>query len=170
MTNDRTKLPYRKNCEGYFLFRDDSIVAQDTGKGYVEFPGGGIDEGESPKNAILREASEETGAMVKNLKFVEKINFDWDENWAKTEKQKGRYKQYRGEEMHLFIGKVSKFVNADGDLKNNDPALKGRKFMEIKEVIEKIQELKPFPQNMTGYYAKQLYYLRNISRLLMCEA
>jgi 8-oxo-dGTP pyrophosphatase MutT (NUDIX family) len=53
---DRSKLPYRKNCEGYFLYKGSYVIANDTGKGYLEFPGGGVDENEEPETALLREA------------------------------------------------------------------------------------------------------------------
>lgn len=65
---DRNNLPYRENCEGYFLFESDSVIALDTGKGYIEFPGGGVDDGESPKEAVSREAFEEAGVKVKGVK------------------------------------------------------------------------------------------------------
>lgn len=122
MKIDRTKLPYRKNCEGYFIFKEQFIVARDTGKGYIEFPGGGVDDDEDVKKALLREALEETGCVVRQLKSLEKIFIDWDESWAKTDKQRERYKKYRGDEMSLFSGIVEKFVRPEGDIVSNEPA------------------------------------------------
>jgi 8-oxo-dGTP pyrophosphatase MutT (NUDIX family) len=60
-------------------------LAQNTGRGYVLFPGGGIDREELPEEGILRETFEETGAIIKNLKKIGIIRFDWGEDWAKTE-------------------------------------------------------------------------------------
>lgn len=40
---DRDHLPFRKNCEWYLVFGDE-VVVRDTGKGYLEFPGGGVDK------------------------------------------------------------------------------------------------------------------------------
>lgn len=50
---DRSKLPYRKNCEGSLVF-GESIVARNTEYGYIDFPGGGVDEGEDIKEALKR--------------------------------------------------------------------------------------------------------------------
>lgn len=166
---DRTSLPYRRNCEGYFLYENEKVIAQDTGRGYIEFPGGGVDESESPSDAILREALEETGAKIACLSHVETIYFDWGENWAKTEKQKKRYELYRGEEMHLFTGKVDNIEIALGDIKNNDPAWEGNRLMGIKDIIKALNSFKPFPSNMEEYHEKQIYYIRNIKNLLMCD-
>ena len=102
---DRIKLPYRKNCEGYF-FKGDKVLAQNTGLVFVLFPGGGIDEGESAKDAILRETFEETGAVIRNLKKIGVIRFDWAEDWAKTEKQKKRYGLFRGGRCIYLVGRL----------------------------------------------------------------
>ena len=61
---DRSKLQYRKNCEGYF-FHEGKVVARDIG--FIEFPGGGVDE-DSEEEALKREVLEETGCNVSNLK------------------------------------------------------------------------------------------------------
>jgi len=130
---DRTKLPYRKNCEGYF-FCDGKVLAQNTGMGYVLFPGGGIDEGEDPEDAVLRETFEETGAVIKNLKEIGVIRFDWSEDWAKTDKQKKRYEFYRGEEMHLFSGEVDRLEIASGD--DEESGWEGDVLNSVKDVID----------------------------------
>jgi hypothetical protein len=52
----RKKLPFRKNCEGYFICKNGKIIAQDTKRGYIEFPGGGgVDEGEDPAKALINQ-------------------------------------------------------------------------------------------------------------------
>jgi len=51
---DRSKLPYRKNCEGYLVCKDGKVVVRDTGKGYLEFPGGGVDENEKSEETLKR--------------------------------------------------------------------------------------------------------------------
>jgi len=153
MINKRSKLPYRKNCEGYFFLKD-KVLAQYTGKGYVLFPGGGLDEGETPEKAIIRETFEETGAIIKNLKAIRVIYFDWDENWAKTEKQKKRYEIFRGEEMHLFTGEIEKLEEPKGD--SEEVGWHGERLINIKKLIERIEKNKPFPKNMKEYYCIQL--------------
>lgn len=53
--------PFTKNTQ-YLILRK-------THGGYWGFPGGGIEEGEEPKEAILRELQEETQLDVKNIKL-----------------------------------------------------------------------------------------------------
>jgi 8-oxo-dGTP pyrophosphatase MutT (NUDIX family) len=158
MTIDRTKLPYRKNCEGYFLYKDKYVIAKDTTKGYVLFPGGGVDQGETPKDALLRESMEEAGIICKgDLKKVKILHFDWEPNWARTEKQKMRYKKFRGEEMHFFVGTVDKLVKPKGDPKD---AWIGKKYLPIKKAIKLIEKEKPFSKEIKKYRNIQLKYLK----------
>lgn len=155
---NRTNLPYRENCEGYFLYKDKYIVAKDTGKGFIVFPGGGVDEGETPKDALLRESMEEAGIVCKReLQEVDLLYFDWGSDWAKTEKQKSRYNQFRGEEMHFFIGEVDEFVEPKGD---SSDAWLGEKYLPIKEVIDIIEKEKPFSKDIEEYRTIQLKHLK----------
>jgi len=131
---DRTNLPFRRNCEGYLICKDGQIISRDTGKGYLEFPGGGVDENETPEQALAREAYEEAGVILfGNFKKIKVINFIWGKDWAKTEKQKERYNQYKGEEMHFFIGRVK-------EVDSNTAEWKGRISMRINEAIEAIEK------------------------------
>ena len=88
MNNDRSKLPFRKNCEGYFVDGKGNVLARKTEYDVVVFPGGGVDDGEDVDKAIIRETFEETGAIVKNIKKLGNLKFVWSEDWAQTEKQK----------------------------------------------------------------------------------
>jgi 8-oxo-dGTP pyrophosphatase MutT (NUDIX family) len=63
---DRTELPYRLNCEGYFVYEGKYVIARDTGLGYLEFPGGGVESG-SITECMRRETLEETGAVHENV-------------------------------------------------------------------------------------------------------
>lgn len=156
---DRNKLPFRKNCEGYLICKDGKIVAKDTGKEYLEFPGGGVDEKETPEEALTREAFEEAGAVLDGpLKEIKVLQFIWGPNWAKTEKQKQRYKQYKGEEMHFFIGKVKKLVAPSGD--SEETGWLGERTMSILEAINKINELRPFAKEIEEYREFQITALK----------
>ena len=149
--NDFVKenLPYRKNCEGYLLDGKGNVIARDTGKGYIEFPGGGVNENETPEQALIREAYEETGVIIEGkLKRLGMLRIKWGKNWAKTKKQKERYKKFKGEEMHFFTGKIEMI---DSKLKSRD-SWKGENLMTIKNVIKSIERNKPFPRNMEEYY------------------
>jgi 8-oxo-dGTP pyrophosphatase MutT (NUDIX family) len=155
---NRTNLPYRKDCEGYFLYKNKYVVAKNTGKGFIVFPGGGIDENETAENALLRESMEEAGIVCKGeIREVNLLNFDWGPDWAKTEKQKSRYNQFRGEEMHFFIGEVDEFVEPKGDPSD---AWSGKKYLPIKEVIDIIEKEKPFSKDIKEYRIIQLKHLK----------
>lgn len=69
MPKDLTKLPYRP-CVGIVLLNADGLVwvghripkwEGDASPSLWQMPQGGIDEGESPRHAALRELAEETG-------------------------------------------------------------------------------------------------------------
>ncbi len=146
------------NCEGYFLDEKGNILAQDSGKGYLIFPGGGIEEGESPEEGLLREAFEETGVVVDGkLKHLSVLHITWRPDWAKTDKQKERYKKYKGDEMHFFTGKIKRFDNP----KKEDDIWQGEKLMPIKLALQLLEKMKPFPKDMEEYYGSQLKFLRS---------
>ncbi|MBI2499509.1 NUDIX hydrolase [Candidatus Woesearchaeota archaeon] len=154
----RKKLPFRINCEGYFLDNKRNILAKEN-KGIILFPGGGIDKNEGAAEAIIRETKEETGAIVKNVIKLGTMKIIWDTNWAKTEKQKARYKIFQGDEMHFFIGDIERFD--EPDIKEED-FWDGEKLMNIKEVIKKIEEKSPFDNNIKEYRKAQLKFLKEI--------
>jgi len=158
---DRAKLPYRKNCEGYFLFKGNYVIANDTGKGYLEFPGGGVDEHEYPEKALIREAYEEAGVIIEGkLKKIGLVHFIWDKDWAKTEKQKQRYNQFKGEEMHFFTGKVKSLVEPKGD--SHEAGWKGERAMPIDKAIKLIESGKPFSKDIKEYREFQLKALKEL--------
>ena len=157
---NRNNLPFRINCEGYFLDGKSNILAKES-NGLILFPGGGIDENEEIKKAMIRETNEETGAVVKNIKKLGVIKMIWGPNWAKTEKQKARYKIFQGDEMHFFIGDIDYFK--DPEIKEED-FWDGDKLMNIKEVIKKIEEKAPFDENIKDYRETQLKFLRGIAQ------
>lgn len=163
--NDRQNLPWRKNCEGYFLYDNGEIVAKDTRKGYIEFPGGGIDENETPAEAIIREAYEEAGVMLEgDIKEIGTLKFIWDKDWAKTEKQKERYKKFKGEEMHFFIGKVKELVAPKGDSKNKEQGWQGKRTISIKEAIDIINSSAPHNKDIKEYRKFQLKTLKSLTK------
>lgn len=158
---DRSKLPYRKNCEGYLICKDGRIIVRDTGKGYLEFPGGGVDNNEAPADALTREAYEEAGVILDGkLKELKVLYFIWGEDWARTDKQKERYKQFKGEEMHFFIGKVKELISPKGD--SVESGWKGNRTMTIQEAINKINSFKPFSEEIKEYYEFQISTLKSL--------
>ena len=155
---NREKLPFRKNCEGYFLDRDNKILARKTEFGVIVFPGGGVDEGENVEGAMIRETLEETGAVINNLKFLGNLKFVWGENWAQTKKQKERFKQFQGEDMYFFTGKIIGFKKS---YLTEEDAWHKNKFMEIKEVIESIKS-QLNNKSVANYRKAQFKFLNQI--------
>jgi 8-oxo-dGTP pyrophosphatase MutT (NUDIX family) len=164
----RESLPYRLNCEGYLVL-GDNIVARNTEYGYIDFPGGGVDDGEDIKEALKREAFEETGAVIGELKELGIIKTIWPADWAKNEKQRKRFEKYKGDEMHFFTAKVIEFKDPKGDAKENDELNQGKwaeseRLLPIKEAIRIIEGYKPFPKELVEYYEFKLKILKSLSK------
>lgn len=155
---ERNNLPFRLNCEGYFINKHGKILAKDSEKGFIFFPGGGVDKSEDAKEAIMRETKEETGFTPKDIKHLGVLKFVWGPNWAKTEKQKDRYNYFQGEEMRFFRGTVED----NSEDTNEEDAWNGEKFMEIQKVINIIEKSRPFDENIKEYRETQLRHLNEI--------
>ncbi len=92
-------------CVRVLIFNDENElrVLESEKFGYVEIPGGGIEEGECILEALRREAREETGLLIKDIEPVGyllekresvKNAYDWDKSIsfvfkAKPEKEVG---------------------------------------------------------------------------------
>ena len=135
ISEERAKLPYRETSDCFLLYKS-RLVCMDHKK-FLGFPGGGIDKGESPVEAAKRECIEEIGAHLSGLKHIMTVNWDWFPEWANNDKRKERYVKFRGEKIHLFIGKVEKFTkptSTEGD------AWTGNIMMNMDKVLKKHEE------------------------------
>jgi len=155
---DRENLPFRINCEGYFLDNEMNILAKRNEKGFIMFPGGGADEGETLENAMIRETKEETGVIPKNLKKIGLLKIYWRPDWAKTEKQKARYDSFKGDEMHFFRGEI----NNEKFNSNEEDSWKGEIFMDLEQVINFIEGSSPFDESVREYRETQIKFLKSI--------
>ena len=136
------------------------ILVRDTGLGYLEFPGGGV-EG-SVESSMLRETLEETGAIIAELQRFDTMFFDWGPDWPKTEKQRSRYTQFRGEEMNMFIGRVVELGTPLGDPEHGDAGWEGNKFMTISEVTAIMDSFRPFPAETAKFHDRQLEIVKSL--------
>lgn len=158
---DRSKLPFRKNCEGYFVL-GDSIVCRDSHLGYIDFPGGGVEENEDIEGALRREIMEEAGAILdKKMTEIATLKTVWPMDWAKNEKQKKRFEKYQGDDMHFFIGKVKELVTPTGDPEENGWDINERT-IKIRDVIKMMERYRPFPKELRDYYELKLKILKSL--------
>lgn len=110
----RAHLPYRETSDCFLLYKGKLVarilINNNDNSKYISLPGGGIEDGESPINGAKRECLEEVGAKLKSLGKIITVCWDWYPEWADTPKRAARYKQFRGEKIHILIGEVNKFV------------------------------------------------------------
>jgi putative (di)nucleoside polyphosphate hydrolase len=107
MKIDRNKLPYRQgvigiiqNKAGHFLV----VQMQSYGEDQWRFPGGGIDKGETPEAALLRELMEELGSnefeIVKKSNHI--IQYEWPEKVI-LDREHIKKELYRGQQQIQFF-------------------------------------------------------------------
>lgn len=162
----RTNLPYRETSDCFLLYKGD-IVVQDK-QHFLAFPGGGVDINETPIQSAKREIMEEVGGILDGkLYHITTIEWDWFPAWADTEKRKGRYKQFRGERIHLYVGKIKKFVkptSTEGD------AWKGKITMKLNKSINRaLHFYNNAHPNEKVYKSTQLIILKMLKMFTNCS-
>ncbi len=102
------ELPYRERVEAYGLDSLGRVLSgiYENDRNIGVF-GGGIDPGETPEQAAVREFLEESGYRLHNpqLLDVPPVAHDW-----KGKKKDDRHKQYRGSKTYFVSGDVGDFV------------------------------------------------------------
>jgi len=116
MTEKNTDLPYRP-CVGVMLANRDGrvFVGQriDTETPAWQMPQGGVDKGEAPERAALRELWEETGVLPALVK-VEAETRDWITYDLPVELVPNIWGgKYRGQKQKWFL---LRFLGADADI------------------------------------------------------
>ncbi|MEE3743925.1 RNA pyrophosphohydrolase [Campylobacter porcelli] len=117
--------------------------------GAWQFPQGGIDEGESPKEALFRELEEEIGTseveiLCEHPKWLE---YDFPENIAK------KMAPYDGQIQRYFLVRLK--PNAKIDLATKHPEFDDYCFLPVNDVLSKVNHFKK------GAYAKVLKYFKD---------
>ncbi len=87
---------------GIILIEEDKLALIErrrTGRHYFAFPGGGIDQGESPEQTAIREAEEELGIRVEIKQKVAEVIFNGKtQHYFLVEKISGEFGTGTGEE------------------------------------------------------------------------
>lgn len=132
---DRNQLTYRKSTLALITNREGKVLIV-SNKEYKEnewnVPGGGIEEGETPEETIIRELGEELGSN--NFEIV-KISeqtylYEWpDEVVEKRLKEKG--KTYRGQEKIQFL---IKFTGSEEEIKIDPKEIREIKWVRPNEL------------------------------------
>ena len=136
---------YPNKCEFFVAHRTDI-------KNAWQFPQGGIDEGETPREALKRELLEEIGCdNVEVLgEFPEWISYDFPE---KTKSKK--FYNYDGQTQKYFLVRLK--VGAEIDLDAYEiPEFKEYSFVGYEDLLKKVSYFKrPVYKRVINYFIKE---------------
>jgi 8-oxo-dGTP diphosphatase len=128
---------------GIVLIEDDKVALIERHRGgldYFVFPGGGVDEGETPEQAAIRETMEELGLVVVIKQKLAVIHFEQSTQvYFLVERVGGEFGMGTGEEF------------TDADPFNPDQGVYVPIWMPIDEVP---QHTKVFPVQLAGLIVK----------------
>ncbi len=154
--------PYRKGV-GAVLFNAEgkAFVARriDTPGEAWQFPQGGIDEGESPRHAVLRELAEETGTAKAEIIAESATWFSYDLPHDLRDKVWGG--RYRGQEQLWF---ALRFFGDDGDIDleaGGDPEFSHWKWAPLVDISRQIV---PFKRRMYERIVSEFRHLADPER------
>ncbi|WP_136685025.1 RNA pyrophosphohydrolase [Falsirhodobacter xinxiangensis] len=139
-----TDLPYRP-CVGVMLINDAGLIFAgqrlDSNAAAWQMPQGGIDDGEKPREAAIRELWEETGITDDLVKFVAKT-----EGWVTYDlppELLGKVwgGKYRGQKQKWFL---YRFKGRDDQVKiaTDHPEFSEWRWIGAEEMVEKIVPFK----------------------------
>ena len=149
---------YRPNVAAVILSpkypeKVEILVAKRNDVDAWQFPQGGIDEGESPKEALLRELKEEIGTDDIEIiaEMPEWLSYDFPKMIAK------KMYPYDGQRQKYFLVKLKK--DAKIDLNTEIPEFDDYKFVKLEDVFKYVKSFKRPVYKKVIEYFKQNGYL-----------
>lgn len=117
-----------------------------------QFPQGGIDSGESPKEALFRELKEEIGTNEIEViaEHPEWFSYDF------PLKSSGKIYPFDGQRQKYFLVKLKK--NSSINIQTDSPEFRDFKFIECKDILKNIGNMKrKIYKNVLDYFKKMGY-------------
>ncbi|MDH5464530.1 MAG: RNA pyrophosphohydrolase [Thiovulaceae bacterium] len=136
---------YPRTCEIFVAERSDI-------EGAWQFPQGGIDEGESVKEALFRELKEEIGTnKVKIIaEYPEWITYDFPENVKET------MKPFKGQKQRYFLVRLED--KSKINLNTEHPEFKEHDFVGLDKLFSVVTHFKrPVYKEVVKYFQKEGY-------------
>jgi putative (di)nucleoside polyphosphate hydrolase len=138
-----SKYPFE--CELFIASRNDIEDAW-------QFPQGGIDEGETPKEALLRELKEEIGTNDVEIlaEYPKWLSYDFPGKIAK------KMYPYDGQTQKYFLVRLKDEESLNLDTKH--PEFDRYKFVKVKDVFKYVTYFKrPIYKKVLNYFKKEGY-------------
>lgn len=150
--------PYRPNVAAVILspeYPDKKrimLAERSDIDGVWQFPQGGIDRGESPKEALIRELEEEIGTDKVEIiaEYPAWIAYDYPKSVAK------KMQPYAGQTQRYFLVRLKK--SAKINLDTEHPEFSSYKFVKVKELLHDITHFKkPVYKQVINYFKNEGY-------------
>lgn len=150
--------PYRPNVAAVIVspeypdVKKIFIAERSDINGVWQFPQGGIDNGESPAEALIREIEEEIGTKKVEVvaEYPEWIAYDFPEHVA------ARMRPYCGQTQRYYLVRLK--PKAKINLETKHPEFIDYKFIDIDELFDYIAHFKkPIYEKVIGYFREKGY-------------
>ncbi|MDX1808079.1 MAG: RNA pyrophosphohydrolase [Sulfurospirillaceae bacterium] len=149
---------YRQNVAAVILSHKYPLVCElfvarrNDMKNVWQFPQGGIDDGESEKDALFRELEEEIGTNKIEIitKYPEQLKYDFPQTIAK------KMYPFDGQNQTYFLVKLKS--SAKIDLNTKHPEFDDYNFVKLEKIFEMVTYFKrPVYQKVLSYFKKEGY-------------
>ncbi len=165
---DKIKMSYELTKNRKFFRKARAIVIKDNkllliridykdGRVHYLLPGGGVDEGETIKDAIIRETLEEYNAEVDVIKYLDKQHYHIDLEYNGESFRSNRVEYY-------YLCKFKKFSNNDSFGVGNEFVNPEKTYSKVELSLEDVLKLKP--QNINSMcertYEKLIFFMKTL--------